>query len=183
MPWFICFALLCFTCVLCSVIQLCLILCGPMDWSPAGSSVRGIFQARILEQAAISYSRGSSSPRDQTWDSCISRIGRQRFYHWCCLGNPLQFILGVCGGVCFFTVSRFAVTLHQAKLLAPFSKSIYLLHVLCFISVILLIFHAYVYPTKNHLNYKANANSHERGNQQPHKRGGGFNAQLTPIEK
>ena len=35
---------------------------------------------------------------------------------------------------------------------------------LCYVSVILLIFHAYVYPTKNHLNYKANPNSHERGN-------------------
>ena len=35
-------------------------LCGPMDCSPLGSS------ARILEWGAISYSRGSSQPRDQT---------------------------------------------------------------------------------------------------------------------
>ena len=33
-----------------------------MDWSPPGSSVYGIFQARILEWVAISYSRGSSHP-------------------------------------------------------------------------------------------------------------------------
>ena len=40
--------------------QLCLTLCDPMDWSPPGSSVRGIFQARILEWCAIYSSRGSS---------------------------------------------------------------------------------------------------------------------------
>ena len=38
----------------------------PMDCSPLGSSVLGILQARILEQVAISYCRGSSQPRDQT---------------------------------------------------------------------------------------------------------------------
>ena len=36
------------------------------------SSVHGIFQARILEWVAISFSRGSSRPRDQTWVSCIA---------------------------------------------------------------------------------------------------------------
>ena len=35
-------------------------------WSPPGSSVHGILQARILEWVAISFSRGSSQPRDQT---------------------------------------------------------------------------------------------------------------------
>ena len=38
----------------------CVQLCNPMDYSPPDSSVHGIFQARILEQVAISYSRGSS---------------------------------------------------------------------------------------------------------------------------
>ena len=37
-----------------------LTLCNPMDYSPPDSSVHGIFQARILEWVAISYSRGSS---------------------------------------------------------------------------------------------------------------------------
>ena len=45
-----------------------------------GSSVHGILQARILEWVAISYSRGSSQPRDQTHVSCASGIGRQILY-------------------------------------------------------------------------------------------------------
>ena len=51
---------------LCSVTQLCLTFCGSMDCSPPGSSVHGIFQARLLEWVAISFSRGSSWPRDRT---------------------------------------------------------------------------------------------------------------------
>ena len=38
--------------------QSCLTLCDSMDNSPPGSTVHGIFQAKILEQVAISYSRG-----------------------------------------------------------------------------------------------------------------------------
>ena len=53
----------------CSVSQLCLAFCDPIDSSLKGSSVRGISQARILEWVAISYSRGPSRPRDRT---CIS---------------------------------------------------------------------------------------------------------------
>ena len=51
-------------------------LCDPVDCSPPGSSVHGILQARILEWVAISFSRGSSRPRDQTQ---ISRIAGRRF--------------------------------------------------------------------------------------------------------
>ena len=61
--------------------QSCLTLCDPMDCSPPGSSVHEIFQARILEWVAISYSRGSSQPGDRTCVSCISCIGRQILYH------------------------------------------------------------------------------------------------------
>ena len=57
-------------CVL--VTQLCLTLCHPMDCSLPGSSVHGILQARILEWVAISFSRGSSQPRDKTQVSCIA---------------------------------------------------------------------------------------------------------------
>ena len=46
------------------VAQSCLTLCNPMDYSPRGSSVHGILQARILEWVAIPFSRGSSRPRD-----------------------------------------------------------------------------------------------------------------------
>ena len=53
------------------VAQSCPTLCYPVDCSPLGSSVHGIFQARILEWVAISFSRGSSQPRDPTWVSCI----------------------------------------------------------------------------------------------------------------
>ena len=48
----------------CSVTQSCLTLCGPMDCSLPGPSVHGIFQARILEQVTMSFSRESSRPRD-----------------------------------------------------------------------------------------------------------------------
>ena len=42
----------------------CPTICNPMDYSPPGSYVHGISQAKILEQVAICFSRGSSSPRD-----------------------------------------------------------------------------------------------------------------------
>ena len=51
------------------------ILCDPVDWSPPGSSVRGISQAGILQCVAISSSRGSSGPSDRTWVSCITGVG------------------------------------------------------------------------------------------------------------
>ena len=52
--------------------QSCPTLCDPMDCNPPGSSVHGISQAIILEWIAISFSRGSSQPRDQTQVSCIA---------------------------------------------------------------------------------------------------------------
>ena len=51
---------------------MCPTLCDPMDCSPPGSTVHGILQARILEWVAISFSRGSSRPRDQTQVSHIA---------------------------------------------------------------------------------------------------------------
>jgi len=56
------------------VAQLRLTLHSPMDCSLPGSSAHEIFQARVLEWVAISFSRGSSWPRDQTWVSHI--VGR-----------------------------------------------------------------------------------------------------------
>ena len=55
----------------CSGAQSCPTLCIPMDCAP-GSSVHGILQARILEWVAVSFSRGSSRPKDQTWVSCTA---------------------------------------------------------------------------------------------------------------
>ena len=48
----------------CSVAQSCPALCNPIDYSPPGSSVHGIFQASILEWVAISFSKGPSQSRD-----------------------------------------------------------------------------------------------------------------------
>ena len=53
-----------------------------MDYGPPSSSVHRIFQARTLEWVAISFSRGSSQSREQTWVSCSSCVGRQICYHW-----------------------------------------------------------------------------------------------------
>ena len=54
------------------VAQSCLTLCNPMDCSLPGSSIHGIFQARILEWFDISFSRGSSQPGDRTQVSFIA---------------------------------------------------------------------------------------------------------------
>ena len=69
-----------FTCV-CMYAQLYLPLCDPMDCNPPGSSVHGIFQAKLLEWISISCFRGSSQPTDRTHVSCISCTGRQILYH------------------------------------------------------------------------------------------------------
>ena len=63
-------------------------LCNPMDCSPPGSSVHGILQSRILEWVATPSSRTASQPRDRTWISFVSCIGRWLLYHWCHLGSP-----------------------------------------------------------------------------------------------
>ena len=59
-----------------------------MDYSPPDSSVHGISQAIILEWVAISYSRGSTPPRNQTHVSCISLIGLH-LLHWLTASLPL----------------------------------------------------------------------------------------------
>ena len=51
--------------------QSCLTLCDSMDYSPPGSSVYGILQARILEWVIMPSSRGSSWPRDRTSLLCL----------------------------------------------------------------------------------------------------------------
>ena len=60
--------------VLCLVTQFCLTLYDPVDHA------MGILQARILEWVAISFSRGSSWPRDRTCISSVSWIGRWVLY-------------------------------------------------------------------------------------------------------
>ena len=72
------------------------LFCSPMDCSPPGSSDHGISQARILEQVAISFSRGSSQPKDQTWFSSIPSIDRWVLYCWAtreAQNNKIKYIL------------------------------------------------------------------------------------------
>ena len=63
---------------------LCPTLQDPKDCSLPGSPIHRIFQARILEWVAISFSRGSSQPRDQTRVSCLHLL------HWQAGSSPLE---------------------------------------------------------------------------------------------
>ena len=68
-------------------LQLCPTLCDSMDYSPPGSSVHGISQARILEWVNSSSARGSSWPRDGTLSLLL---GRQIVYHWATREAPIR---------------------------------------------------------------------------------------------
>ena len=67
-------------CCCCLVGKSCPTYCNPMGCSPPGSSVHGTFQAGILELVAISFSRGSSWPRDRTPISFVPCIGKYILY-------------------------------------------------------------------------------------------------------
>ena len=102
---------MCVSVCVCSVVQSCLILCDPMDYSSPGCSVHGIFLARILEWIAISYSRGFSRPRDQTVSLAYSALAGRLFttrttweaphnqlHHHRQTRHPLTFIWMKCSG-------------------------------------------------------------------------------------
>ena len=74
-------------------------LLDPMDRSPPGSSVHGILQARTLEWVAISFSRGSSQPRDLIW---ISSTAGRLFAVWATRESPSPEILTINNPQCFF---------------------------------------------------------------------------------
>ena len=76
----------------CVCTQSCPTLCNPIHCSLPGSSLCGTLQARILEQFAISFSRGSSWPRDWTLISWISYTGRWSLYHWVTWEAPSKLI-------------------------------------------------------------------------------------------
>ena len=63
----------------CCLVSRVWLLCDPMDYSLPGSSVHGISQVIIMEWVAISFSKGSSQPRDRTQ---VSYTGRWILYHW-----------------------------------------------------------------------------------------------------
>ena len=87
--------------------QSCPTLCDPVDCSPPGSSVHGILQARILEWVAISFSRGSSQPRDWTQVSCIA--GR-RFNLWTTREAPKPTMLSISQ---FSSIAQLCPTLYD----------------------------------------------------------------------
>ena len=106
----------------------------------SGSSIHGIFQARMLEQVAISYSRGSSRPRDRTCVSCVSCTGRQILYHPSHQGSPIYVFVYVRMYVCVLYVCVLCAqscptvydpwvqansVTHQALLSMEFSKQEY----------------------------------------------------------
>ena len=79
-----------FVCV-CVCVCVCVqFFCNPMDCSLPGFSVPGISQTRILEWAAISFSRGSSPPKHRTHVSCIAG----RFFTIEPQGKPARHISG-----------------------------------------------------------------------------------------
>ena len=86
-------------------LQPCPTLCDPMDCSPTGSSVHGILQARILEWAAIPFSRGSSQSRD--WTQVLQNC-RQILYHLSHEGSPCASWLPL-----FFNISLFGCARSQ----------------------------------------------------------------------
>ena len=80
------------------LLQSCLTLCDPMDYSQTDSSAHGIFRARILEWIAVLSCRGSSQPRDRTLVSCI--IG-SFFTIWVTREVPILHLFNLyllCGG-------------------------------------------------------------------------------------
>ena len=70
-------------------------LCDPKDCSPPSSSVHGILQARILEWVTISFSRGSSQPRDWTW---LSLIAGRLFINWDSKNKIFKKMIGISDG-------------------------------------------------------------------------------------
>ena len=84
------------------VAQLCPTLCNAMDCSLPSFSVHGIFQARVLEWVAISFSRGSSRPRDSTQVLLI--VGRC-FYRLSHQGSPKNIGVG-----CHFLLQEIFLT-------------------------------------------------------------------------
>ena len=75
-------------CVCVLVAQSCLTLCDPMDCSPPGSFVHRIYQIRMVEWVAISFSGGTSQPKDLTW-GLLHR--RQILYGLSHQGSPNQY--------------------------------------------------------------------------------------------
>ena len=93
-----------------------------MDCSPPGSSIHGIFQARVLEWSAISFSRGSSLPRDRTR---VSRIASRCFYHLSHEGFPLTICLLLDYPSLLCSVTQSCLTLQDPMDCSPPGSSVH----------------------------------------------------------
>ena len=96
-----------------------------VDCSPPGFSVHGIFQVRILQWVAMSYSRGSSWPRDQTYVSLVSWIDRWILYHcstWEALFRFMKMLVAQSWPTLCDPMNCIA---HQASLYIEFSRQEY----------------------------------------------------------
>ena len=104
-------------CTCATSLQVCLALFDPEDWSPPGSFMHGILQARIRKGVAVPSSRGSSRPRDQkskTFSSCKNPAPHsllltgsvstdasclnQQFHCWLEIVSLLSFLLHLLSG-------------------------------------------------------------------------------------
>ena len=102
------------------VVQSCPTLCDPMDCGLPVSSIPGILQAGILEWVAISFSKRSSQPRDQTW---VSHIAGRRFTIWATREVNANLWQNWNSFLCLRTPwSFFSITLTQYILLNPFHQ-------------------------------------------------------------
>ena len=72
----------------CMHAQSCPALCAPLDYSPPGSPVHEILQARLLKWVAIPPPGDLPNPSDWTWVSYVSCTGRWVLYHGCHLWSP-----------------------------------------------------------------------------------------------
>ena len=104
-------------CSVCVCAQSCPTLCDPMDSNLPGSSVHGIFQARMLEWVAISCSRGSSWPRDWNCVFLCLRIDKWILYNC----TPWEACI-----ICIYTYKFFGVStatkLISSKFLVTFLR-------------------------------------------------------------
>ena len=121
-------------CAACVLTHSAVTLCDPVDCSPPGSSVHGIFQARVLEWVAISYSRGSSQHilyllHLLHWQAGSLPLSHLCFTHDRVYMSVLFFSLNVCPTLSFpCCVHLFATpwtVAHQAALSMEFSRQEY----------------------------------------------------------
>ena len=100
--------------VLCLVARSCLTLCDPVDCIPPGSSVLGVFQAR-MSGLPFSFSRGSSPPRDPTRVSCLSCFAGRFFTCWATGEAPI---------ISLENTNWIDIVLCSEKAMAPHSRTL-----------------------------------------------------------